>query len=116
MKLLIWLVIVPLLVIAALFAISNREPVAVGLWPFFDGVTMPLFVALIGTLYIGFVLGAVVAWWGSASTRAKARNEARRAEQLRRENESLQSRLDAQAPKPPGVAGVRLPGPPASIG
>ena len=60
MKLLIWLVIVPLLVIAALFAISNREPVAVGLWPFFDGVTMPLFAALIGTLYIGFVLGAVV--------------------------------------------------------
>ena len=114
MKLLVWLVIVPLLVIAALFAISNREPVAVGLWPFFDGVTMPLFAALVGTLYIGFVLGAVVAWWGSASTRAKARSEARRAEQLRRENEALQSRLDALAPRPLADAGARLPGPPTT--
>ncbi len=93
MKLLFWIVVLPLLLLAAFFAISNRETVTIALWPFLDGVTAPLFLALTVALYLGFVLGALVMWWQGAGARARARREARRAEMLEREKASLEARL-----------------------
>lgn len=95
MKVLLWIVLLPLFLLGALFAVSNRGSVAIGLWPFFDGVEMPLFVALVGATYIGFILGAIIAWWSAAGTRARARAERRRADALARDYASLQTRVES---------------------
>lgn len=100
MKLLFWIVVLPLLFIAAFFAIANRETVAIDLWPVFGAVTMPLFVALVGSLYIGFLFGALVAWWSGRRARNRARQAARRAEALQRELDEMKARTEAARPRP----------------
>lgn len=94
MRPLFWIVGVPLLLIGAFFAVANRELVAVDLWPAAGKVTMPLFAALVGALYLGFLLGAVVAWWAGRHLRSRARETRRRLVALERENQQLQERAD----------------------
>lgn len=106
MKLLFWIFGVPLLLIAAFFAIANRESVAVSLWPLADTIQVPLFIAIVAPLYLGFLLGAGATWIAGGRVRAKAR-EARRIDGLERENAALRARLDQAAP---GQAVARLPG------
>jgi uncharacterized integral membrane protein len=103
MKILFWIVVIPLLFISAFFAIANRAPVEIDLWPLFGRVTVPIFLALIGALYAGFILGALVAWWGGHGARIRARQAARRADALARERDALQARLDAARPQPPAL-------------
>ena len=55
-----WIVGVPLLLAGAFFAIANREEVRIDLWPLAGAVTLPLFAALVGALYTGFLAGALV--------------------------------------------------------
>ncbi|MBI3451582.1 MAG: LapA family protein, partial [Rhodospirillales bacterium] len=88
---------------------ANREAVTLNLWPFFGQISLPLFAALSGALYIGFILGAAVAWWAGRRTRSTARREARQAAQLTRENADLRARIDTLPPRSGGV----LPAPPA---
>lgn len=95
MKLLFWIVGVPLVLAAAFFAVDNRASVAVSFWPFTDPLQVPLFVAIIVPLYIGVVLGAVVAWFSGGRARSRARKEAKRAAHLESENAALKARLVA---------------------
>lgn len=95
MKLLVWIVGVPLLLVAAFFAVANRAPVTISLWPLAAPVEVPLFVAIVGALYVGVVVGALAAWWSGRRARKRARREARRADALEREAQNLKMRLDA---------------------
>lgn len=95
MKLLFWIVGVPLVLLAAFFAVDNRAAVSVGFWPFADALQVPLFVAIVVPLYIGVVLGAVVAWFSGGRARGRARREAKRAAALESENTALKARLEA---------------------
>jgi lipopolysaccharide assembly protein A len=101
MKLLFWIVGVPLLLIAAFFAIANRESVAVSLWPLADAVNVPLFIAIVGPLYLGFLLGAGAAWIAGGRARSRAREAARRVAALDQENTALRARLDQATPGQP---------------
>lgn len=111
MKLVVWIVGVPLLLVAAFFAIANREAVTVSLWPFADPISLPLFAAIVGPLYIGVIIGAIAAWWSGRRARKRARQERRRADGLQRETETLKQRLDAleaaKASARPGDGGIR---------
>ena len=97
MRPIFWIVGVPLLLVGAFFAIANREFVSVELWPVAGRVTVPLFAALVGALYTGFLLGAVIAWWAGRHGRRASREAKRRAATLEAENARLQQRLDQQA-------------------
>ena len=94
MKLVLWIVGLPLLLVAAFFAVANREPVTVSLWPFADPVQVPLFAAIVIPLYVGVVIGGLAAWWSGRHARRRARHEARRAASLERDNAALKTRLD----------------------
>lgn len=98
MRILFWVVVLPLLFVAAFFAISNREAVTIDLWPVSGPVSVPLFVALVGSLYLGFLFGALVTWWAGRVTRAKARAETRRADRLQQEADELRARIEAATP------------------
>jgi uncharacterized integral membrane protein len=108
MKLFFWIVGLPLLLVAGFFAVANRETVAVSLWPFAEGVQMPLFVAIAAPFYLGFALGALVAWGVSSRGRGRAREASRRATALQRENDTLKARVDELEARsaPAGVPAV----------
>lgn len=109
MRLTFWLAGVPLLLIGAFFAVANREIIAVDLWPLAGRVNVPLFAALVGALYLGFLLGAVVAWWAGRHTRSRAREARRRLLRLESENARLSARMETPASVAPTGARVTTP-------
>jgi uncharacterized integral membrane protein len=85
MRLLWWIVLVLVAVVLILFAISNRESVSLELWPLPAVVEMPLYLMMLGTLLIGFVVGELAAWVGSWRWRREARRSRDRIAMLERE-------------------------------
>lgn len=64
MKILFWLAGLPLAALAVLFALSNRQPVVVGLLPFVEGLQLPLYLTVLLPLLLGFLLGLALGSWG----------------------------------------------------
>lgn len=88
MRILFWIVAIPFALIVISFAISNRQPVAVDLWPIPDQylpVTLPLFAVVLVSALFGFFIGAVTAFLSGGRTRARLREERRKAADLERE-------------------------------
>jgi uncharacterized integral membrane protein len=85
---------VPLLLLMVVFALSNTEPVALRLFPFgelpFD---VPLSVAILGALGLGFFLGGLRLW----TTALGHRRAARRAEEAVRLLEARHQELRSRA-------------------
>jgi putative membrane protein len=99
-----WLVTLPVTFLLIDFAVSNREPVTVSLWPFIDFPT-PAFVVVLLALAAGFLLGELVAWLSAAPRRRKARSEARRIEALERELRAVEAQLAQQGGASPQSKG-----------
>ena len=86
-----------LLVLAIVFALSNRQSATVGLWPLGAEVSAPLSLLTLGSLFSGLLLGAVVGWASMLPHRLEARR-------LRQEMESLHRKLDALRDLSPSFA------------
>lgn len=84
-RLLTWLLVLPALLAVVVFALNNKVPIALDLWPSGYVVEMPAFLALFIALGLGVVLGGLVAWLGQGRVRAKLREEAYEGEVARRE-------------------------------
>lgn len=98
MKVLSWLIGLPIAVLAIIFAVSNRGAVLVDLWPLPWEVMLPLYLLVLGALAVGLVVGALIAWISAGSTRARARREHRRANRLEMELEETRQGDSAAAP------------------
>ena len=68
--------------LAVVFAVVNRAPVTLSLWPAPFEIDLPLYLLLIATLALGVAIGGAAAWLGGASRRGAAREAERRAEAL----------------------------------
>ncbi len=104
MKVIRWLIGLPLAVVAIVFAVANRDAVTVELWPFPWTVTLPLYLLSLGTLAVGVLIGAMFAWASGSHRRAQTRREKkdqnRKIQALERENATLKqetARLAAPA-------------------
>ena len=62
MKLLFWIVVALVAAVLALFAASNRESVALGLWPLPFVLDLPLYLAILAAVLIGFISGVLATW------------------------------------------------------
>ncbi|EKV32445.1 hypothetical protein C882_2524 [Caenispirillum salinarum AK4] len=95
MKLIRWLIGLPLAAVAIIFAVSNRQMVTVELWPFPWTADLPLYLLSLGTLAVGIVIGALFAWTAGSHKRAQSRSEKRHQEirirNLERENDQLKA-------------------------
>lgn len=107
-KLIRWIIGLPLAVVAIIFAVSNRQMVTVELWPFPWTADLPLYLLSLGTLAVGVLIGGIFAWASGSHKRAQSRSEKRhqdvRIRKLERENESLKQeteRLAAPTAPPP---------------
>lgn len=85
MRKLSWIITIPLTVVCVIFALANRQPVTVDLWPFAISYEPPLFLLVLGALLLGFLLGALVSWFTGSRTRDRARRAYYRASDLERE-------------------------------
>ena len=93
-----------LILILAIFALSNRQNVTIGYWPTDYTTQVPLAVAILVGMAVAFVLGAAIVWLNKLGLGRRAR---RAESQVRR----LQAQLaDAEAKKaPPAYASNGLP-------
>src|SRR5579862_6143323 len=97
MKLLFWILVLFAAAVLASFAASNREAVALALWPLPFALELPLYLALLVAMLIGFVAGALSAWIGGRRRRRERRQRGRRIAALEHELAATQTQL-------PGVA------------
>ncbi|WP_044564180.1 lipopolysaccharide assembly LapA domain-containing protein [Azospirillum sp. B4] len=85
MRYLSWIVSIPLALVAISFAVTNREPVTLGLWPLDAVLTVPSFALVLVSLVVGFAVGGLVSWVSAGKHRRAVRKERARADQLQRD-------------------------------
>src|SRR3546814_7084194 len=93
MRILYWIVVAPIMRIAVLFAISNRQTVMLGLWPLPYEISVPVYLIAMLPLAAGFIAGGMVAWIGAGKARARARAGTRQINAQEREIAALPGRL-----------------------
>ena len=87
-----WLLLAPMVALVVLFALSNRQPVTIGLWPSDLTWQTSLAVAVLAVAALGFLLGAAMVWLSSMPYRRRARRAADDIRNLEQELERLRAR------------------------
>lgn len=93
-------ILIPLALGIAMFAVSNRAPVLLGFDPFgaqppMLAFPMPLFLALLATLILGVFIGGVAAWSAQRRWRRRARRLAAELKTAHAEAALLRKQLEA---------------------
>ena len=104
-----WLIGLPLAVVAILFAISNRTPVVLELWPLPFELETPRFLPVLAAALIGFLAGGVIAWFGGSHSRQKARQRGAEAAQARAEVLRLSQKVEQLQQTRAGEVKMTLP-------
>ena len=98
------LFLLPFLIVLVAFALSNPQPVPLGLWPTDLSIELPVSIAVLVASGLFFFLGALFIWFGAQGAKARASRAERRIASLEAE---LKAR-DAVRPPPGGIAVPRL--------
>src|SRR5476651_1884120 len=100
MKLLSRVVFVLFVLLGVLIAVSNRQPVELGLWPLPHVVVTPLYLVIVAVLLIGILAGLGLGWWAGRHHRRRARQHRNEAARLDRENARLRETIASHMPSP----------------
>ena len=90
MRLLFWLVVLPLAVAVAYFAVANRDEVTVTFLGY--DATTPKFVLILGAVFVGLFIGGIATWVGQHHWRKQARQLHRWVKHLEGEIETFRNR------------------------
>jgi len=83
----------PLLLLLVLFALSNVEPVRLGIWPTDYTLQTPLSVAVLAGAAVAFLLGGLLVWLNELGQRRRARRAEEHVRMLEERVEELKARL-----------------------
>jgi putative membrane protein len=89
---------VPVLLLVALFALSNPQTVRLGLWPTDFALQAPLSLVVLLAMAVAFFIGAVMVWVSGIAARQRARRAEYTAKLLEEQIRDLQARLLASVP------------------
>ena len=108
------LILVPLAIVFVVFAVANRQTVAVSFDPFDQAhpslsVSLPLFALILVLIIGGVIVGGIAAWLGQGKWRWRARHFEREARALRNELDETRRRASAIDPPPPSMPVVDAP-------
>lgn len=92
MRVLAWLVMLPIAVAVIVFSVSNRESTTVDFWPLNFTLTLPLFSIVMSSVLLGFCLGGLTAWLSGYSNRRRSRRLGRDLAAAERELATLRQR------------------------
>jgi uncharacterized integral membrane protein len=98
--------------LALAFALANRQTATISLWPFGITIEAPLYLLTLGTLLLGVVIGAFIAWFGMFPHRLRARKAQKDLAVLQDKVADLQQAVAAAASAPDPDDDLLLPGPP----
>ncbi len=114
MKRISWILTIPLVLVVLIFSIANRHLVDLDLWPLALSFSLPVFVLMLGTLFVGFLAGGTVAWLSGAKSRQRGRESRFRSNHLEREVIRLKREVErakesglSAPPAAPGAASRR---------
>lgn len=93
------LVAIPFLLLLVLFALSNRAPVHLGLWPTDFALELPLSLAILSGMAIAFLVGGALVWMSALAQRRRARQAEQAVRLLEEQVRDLKARLP-QLPPP----------------
>ena len=96
MKVLFWLLYLPLLVAMATFAAVNRHDIEINLDPLPFGLTVPVFAIVLSAILLGLIVGGFSAWISGRQWRRTARKLGRHNVLLETEIASLREKADAR--------------------
>jgi hypothetical protein len=96
------------MIVAVVFAITNRSGATLNLWPLGITVEAPLFVLVLLSLLVGLIVGGAIAWMSAGSARRRARAAEYRANTAERDLDILRRKVErdletAAAPKATGA-------------
>ncbi|MDX1737095.1 MAG: lipopolysaccharide assembly protein LapA domain-containing protein [Alphaproteobacteria bacterium] len=94
MRLISWLFLLPFVLFAISFSVSNRTLTTLKLWPLPFEVELPLVLFTLLVLLLGFLLGGYAHWQASADKRRLFRDERAQNQSLKKENASLRQELE----------------------
>ncbi len=94
MKPISWIISIPILAIAVIFAVNHRQRTPIDLWPLPMEVAPPLYLMVLAAIFVGFILGGATVWWSQGRHRRRARERRYRIEQLEREITRIQHSLE----------------------
>lgn len=96
MRLINWILLFPLVLIALSFAVSNRGDITLTLWPLPFAVDLPIVFFGFLMILVGFLLGGFASWKGGQNSRKVARENKKKANDLDREVRSLKVEQENQ--------------------
>jgi uncharacterized membrane protein YciS (DUF1049 family) len=93
------IVLVPIALIAVVFAVANRQIATISLDPFNSetpafALSAPLFLVIILMVMLGVLIGGIATWLSQGGVRAAARQAKADAERLRRDLQETRLELD----------------------
>lgn len=99
------IIIVPIALIAIVFAVANREIVTISFDPFNSenpafALSAPLFLTIILMVMLGVLLGGIATWITQGRARTSMRHAKAEADSLRRELQDARLELDLQRRAP----------------
>ena len=100
MKLLWWILILPVIAVVAAFAVANRGIVSINLDPLPLAFDMPLYAALMAAVLAGLLAGGFSAWIAGGRWRRETRRLRKDKKTMENEITGLRSRLAAPVPGP----------------
>jgi uncharacterized integral membrane protein len=101
-------ILIPLAIVIVMFAVANRETIAVSFDPFDTAhpayaLRLPLFVLIFVLVAVGVVVGGIAAWLRQHKWRTRARRAETEARELRDrlEAETLRRNMPVPVDRPP---------------
>lgn len=80
-----WILALPFIVGAVLFALAHGDMVTITWSPFEEPVTLPLYFVSLAFLGAGFLLGALIMWLSMGKLRQERRTQKKRIKQLEKD-------------------------------
>ena len=90
MRLFSKLIFIPIAALVIVFAVANRKSLTLELWPLPFAVDLPIYLAVLGALVVGILIGGSVQWMSDIRLRRRARVNDRKASALARDLSSVQ--------------------------
>jgi len=81
-KLINTIIAIAVALLIVLFAVSNRAPAVVEIWPFPYQLALPLYAVILLTALVGFIAGLVASWLAGAAQRRETRRLRRQVRDL----------------------------------
>ena len=103
------LILVPLGIVLVMFAVANRQTIAISFDPF-DAVNpalkqdAPLWGLIFALIGFGVLIGGMASWLKQRKWRSRARRAEVEARELRARLDALESRRTTPAPREPGTS------------